>query len=310
MTAPNVPPYIAIVGPTASGKSSFALQLAEELGGEIINCDSIQFYQGFDIGSAKATQEERAHIPHHGIDLFSWKDTFDASQYQKFAREAIAEISARGAVPIVVGGSGLYFRALVGDRFDDLPSDPVLRGSLQHTHSEKERYEKLQKLDPVRAKEIHPHDEFRTLRALEVVMSSGQTFADCVQASRQAPFPPACTIYMKPEKEILEANIRTRVASMLQSNWIAEVQGLLQAGCPLSAIPMSSIGYRQVAEFLQGRLSKENLESEIFTATRRYAKKQRTWFRQVKWDLCVHTISSPSWKRHLLPFIQVRHPEW
>ena len=303
MTEPNRTPYIAIVGPTASGKSRLALALAEEIGGEIVNCDSIQFYKGFDIGSAKPPAQDRAKIPHHGIDLFTWKETFDASQYQKFARDTIAAIGERGAMPIVVGGSGLYFRALMGDRFDDLPSNPVLRGSLQHTHSAKERYEKLQKLDPVRAKEIHPHDEFRTLRALEVVVTSGKTFAACIQMSRQEPFLPVYTLYLQPNAANLEANIRARIASMIQAGWVEEVRVLLQQGCPIEAIPMSSIGYKQIVNFIHNNTSHANLETEIFTATRRYAKKQKTWFRQVKSDLCIHALSFTSWKQYLLPLL-------
>ena len=299
----NPPAYLAIVGPTASGKSRLALAIASEMHGEIVNCDSIQFYREFDIGSAKPTLEERAHIPHHGIDLFSWRETFDASQYQKFAREEIAEIAGRGKLPIVVGGSGLYFRALVGDRFDDLPSNPILRASLQQTHSAKELYEKLQKVDPTRAKEIHPNDEFRTLRALEVVLTGGKSFAACIQDSRQAPFPPACTLYLQPDKALLETQIQTRVEDMLRGNWIHEVRGLLQEGCPLSAIPMSSIGYKQMAAYIHGTLSEAELASEIFTATRRYAKKQRTWFRQVKSDLHLRTVSFSTWKQYLLPLI-------
>ena len=171
-------PYIVVCGPTASGKSKTALDLAAQFKGEIVSCDSVQFYRGFDIGSAKPSVDEQTAVKHHMIDILDWHEDFDACQYAKMARECLREIHARGQLPIVVGGSGLFLRALWGqDWHNDLPKDEELRTTL-NLKSSTELYTVLKQCDPQRAEKLHTNDKFRVVRALELFYLTGKTFAE------------------------------------------------------------------------------------------------------------------------------------
>jgi len=298
---------VALFGPTGSGKSRFALELAACVGGEIITCDSVQLYQGFDIGSAKPSHEDQSRIPHHLLDEITWADTFDANQYRQLARKKITEVYERGKVPLVVGGSGLYLRALIGDGFHDLPSDPALRQTLNEVSDSQVLYQQLVNLDPERAQALHPNDRFRVIRALEVVQLSGRSFAACTQSPEGSIWWPTLTLQMALPAEKLERQISLRMEAMLQGGWMEEVHGLLKAGCPATASPMESIGYKQVVAFLQGRLSQVDMREEIRIATRRYAKKQLTWAKLIKPHFLLHTVSYPSWRKYFPP-LWFSHP--
>lgn len=276
---------IAILGPTASGKSNLALALAQQIGGEIVSCDSVQTYKDFDIGSAKPSIAEQKLVPHHLIDLVKWDENFDAAQYRALALEAIHDVESRGKTPIVVGGTGLYFRALCGEKFHVLPHDKTLRSEL-NTWTTEDLYQKLTAIDPQRAKELHPNDRFRVIRAYEVASLSGRTMAE-LTASQEADeiFRPNFIILCSPARKVLEDMLRLRTAKMLNAGLISEVQTLLKDGCSVDAKPMQSIGYKQVCDFLLGKITETELAEAIVIASRQYARKQLMWFRKNSIDL-------------------------
>ena len=261
------------------------MKIAEESDGEIISCDSVQIYKGFDIGSAKPTKEEQKKIPHHLIDIISWNEDYDAGRYAIEAREAVSKVLAKNKTALVVGGSGLYLRSFLGEGWHaNLPKDETLRKELNQL-SEEELFSRLQKLDPIRAKEIHPNDKFRLVRAIELLTLLGKPVRD---VEKENPWPkdwptPHIKILDLP-REHLHAAILKRTTAMLASGLIDEVKSLHEQGCPYTAKPMQTIGYRQVSKFLQGQLKEENLENAILFATRQYAKRQITWFKNVDRD--------------------------
>ena len=280
---------LVVAGPTASGKSDLAMALARRLHGEIVCCDSVQLYRGFDIGSAKPTPTEQAEIPHHMVDIISWRDSYDACRYALDARQAIDTIAARGKLPVIVGGTGLYLRALWREAWDDLPSDPDLRVQLS-TCSNEELHCRLAELQPTRAAQIHRNDRYRLQRGLEIALLR----ASAVGGSGGAPDRPPSgrntsrgdyvVLLTRPERGALVERIALRAGRMLEQGLIAEVIGLTREGCPLTAKPMQSIGYKQVAAMLAGELAADALVAAIAAATRQYAKRQRTWFQKVPAD--------------------------
>lgn len=280
----QLPLYVAVVGATATGKSALALRVAAATNSEIVSCDSLQVYRDFNIGTAKPTAAERGTVPHHMIDIATHQDHFDAAVYARTARVAFAQIIAKQKTPLLVGGTGLYLRSFWGDNFDfDLPKNESLRTALGLKTGD-ELYTLLKTLDPKRAEQLHPNDKFRLVRAIEIKSTPR------LALTRR---PPAQThwrrkafvIYINPDKEQLRRRIRARVAQMLQRDLVGEVQGLIKNGCPETAKPMQSIGYRQVVEFLNDRIAANQLEEQIFVATCQYAKRQRTWFKKVGVDL-------------------------
>lgn len=275
------------MGPTASGKTHLSILLAKKLDGEIINCDSVQFYQGFDIGSAKATLEERREIPHHFIDCATWDEPWDAALFAQKARDCIHDISSRSKTPIIVGGSGLYFRTLWGEKFHDLPNDEKIRERLKKLPGV-ELFERLKEIDPKRATELHVNDTFRVVRALEIFEITGQTFSALTQMEQNTiTFPTSLKILLNIDKQKLLKRIELRSRQMLQAGLIDEVKGLLAAGVSEDSMPMKSIGYGQVLDFLHGKCSEKLLLEKIIIATRQYAKRQRTWFKSVKDVYCI-----------------------
>ena len=270
-------PYIAILGPTASGKSNLALQLADKLNGEIVCCDSVQLYKELNIGSNKPTREEQQQIRHHMLDLIDANTSFDAFQYAEKTKIIIQSIYSQNKIPVVVVGTGLYFRALEGDRFDALPNDQKLREQLNHKTTE-ELQQTLKLLSPKRYQEIHPHDRIRLIRAVEIVTLNKQS----TNKIKISAFPACFKIRLNPPKKELHKNIANRVNYMLQAGWIEEVKTLLKKGYNPHSKPLQSIGYRQIVDFLQGRLGKAELVEKITIATRQYAKRQNTWFKKTE----------------------------
>lgn len=276
---------LVIAGPTASGKTALALRCAEELGGEIVNCDSIQLYRGFDIGAAKPDVRERARAPHHLFDVFDWHEECDARRYASLSHQVVDEIRSRGRLPILVGGTGFYLRAFWQEGWHaELPKDEALRQSLQ-TLSNEELAARLRAQDPKRADEIHINDRFRLLRGVELVTLLGKPVSSLEQPKTSPYKEQSVTVILEPDRGWLHKRIEQRVAIMLQEGLIAEVEGLLAKGCAPNAKPMQSIGYHEVIEHRMGRLKADQLGNQILYATRQYAKRQDTWFGKVAADV-------------------------
>ncbi len=283
-------PFVVIVGATASGKSDLSLRIAREFSGEIINCDSIQVYKKFDIGSAKPSTKDQDKIRHYLINICDWGEGFDAGRYAELARQAIEEVVSRGKLPIVVGGTGLYLRALLEDRFhNQLPKDEAIREQLKEKPLN-ELYESLKQMDPKRCEELHPNDRVRIERALEINLISGCPVSEMIQTPREKTDSPF-TIYLNPPKELLLKKIESRCKHMIDEGLVEEVKSLLEVGVDPASKPMQSIGYRQVNDMLQGLISEKDLAESMVIATRQYAKKQRTWFRQFKFNMTLETTN-------------------
>jgi tRNA dimethylallyltransferase len=272
---------IAIVGPTASGKSHAALQLAQRLGGEIIVCDSMQVYRHFDIGTAKPTREERERVPHHLVDLVEPDVIFSAAQFAAAADIAIADIVARGRVPIIVGGTGLYLRALRFGLFAGPAKDTALRErlyALEHA-APGTLHARLAALDPQTAARLHKNDALRLVRALEVYESTGTTIGDHHAAHNPIERHALRVLLLDPPNDLLRDRIAARTRAMLAAGWLAETTALYaRYGADINGL--TAVGYRQIVDTLAGRAPRDALERAIVAATWQYAKRQRTWFRK------------------------------
>jgi tRNA dimethylallyltransferase len=276
-------PLLVILGPTATGKSWLGLELARRLGGEILSGDALQVYRGLDIGTAKPSIEERRLVRHHLIDILEPWEPFSAGEFARRARAAIREIRSRGALPIVVGGSGLYVRALLHG-ISDLPeAHPGLRRRLRAYHRQHgiEALRGFLRLnDPEAFERLAPGDSQRILRALEVAFSTGRPLTTWVERRPFSPDAvPALKLGLTLPRGILYDRIAARVLEMLASGWVDEVERLMVAGLDYGAPAFQAIGYRQLAQHLQGKLTLEQAVDEIVRATRRFAKRQLTWFR-------------------------------
>ena len=284
------PKLIVICGPTAVGKTRFAIDLACLLDGEIIGADSMQIYRYMDIGTAKPTAAERARVAHHLVDFCDPAESFDAAAYARIARETVDRLLEEEKVPLVVGGTGLYIKGLLGGMFPSPLTDPTIRERLR---GEAERsgapslHRRLSKLDPETAARLHPNDSFRVVRALEVFESTGEPISRQQDRHRfeDAPYQ-SLKLGLFLERDVLYRRIDRRCDAMLEGGLIEEVEGLLDRGYSPALKPMQSIGYRHVIDYLQGRTSLEETRRLFARDTRHYAKRQLTWFRadpQVRW---------------------------
>ena len=279
----NSSAIVVVAGPTASGKSDLALRLAQEFDGELICSDSMQVYRQFDIGTAKPTLSEQKLVPHHQLDLIEPDGNYSAGKYERDTAIIIQQIQQRGHLPILVGGTGLYYRALMYG-ISNIPKIPEkLRQdlfSLQEEHGTSYCWEQLQKHDPQTAKRLHPNDTSRIMRSLEVVLATGTSIADF---QLQQPFAearyPVLAIAYEWERSLLYERINQRTRKMLKSGWIEEVEMLLES-YPPELKPLQAIGYREIVEHLQNKLKQEALVKKIQLRTRQYAKRQMTWFRR------------------------------
>ncbi len=276
------PPLLVLAGPTASGKTATALTLARRLGAELIGADSVQVYRGFDIGSAKPTPDELGDVVHHLIDVCDPPDAIDAAAYARRADDAIAAVAARGRVPLVVGGTGLWLRALVRGLVALPPPDPGVRGSLEDEITQQGApalHARLARVDPKSAAAVHPNDALRIVRALEVHAQTGEALGELRAAhALGADRYPTLFAVLDPDPDALTPRIEARLAAMLAKGWIEEVRGLL-GRWPRDARAFGSVGYRQIVAHVAGDVTLAETERRIRKATRVYARRQRTWFR-------------------------------
>jgi tRNA dimethylallyltransferase len=284
------PPLVAIVGPTASGKSTLAVWLAQQLDGEVLACDSTQLYKGFDLGTAKPATAERRGVTHHLIDVLAPNENATAGMYRELAVAALHDLRLRKRLPIFTVGTGLYLRALL-DGLADLPqrSESLrekLRGS-GASHSAGHLHRILQRLDPVAAKKIALTDEQKIIRAIEICLLTRQPLSQVHQAGRRPleGWHPL-KIGLAPPRDQLYDRIRARTEVMLQDGWLEEVRALLDSGVAENAKAFDFIGYRELLAVLRQTMSLDEARAAIQQATRRYAKRQLTWFRKesnVQW---------------------------
>lgn len=288
-------PVLAVVGPTASGKTALAVELAKRLGGEIVSADSMQIYKGMDIASAKPTEAEKQGIPHHMMDFLPPETPYSVAEYVKAARACILEIHKRQKLPILVGGTGLYVDSLLtGTRFIETETDFDLRARLETEFDAlggEKMLEKLAAFDRDSAARLHPNNRKRIIRAFEVYTLTGKTMTEALAASREKPSPfTPCYIGIAYEnREILYDRINRRVDIMLENGLLAEARAFFQ-GTPDTAA--QAIGYKELKPYLDGVLSLDEAVENLKRATRNYAKRQITWFKrnpQIHWiyaDTC------------------------
>jgi tRNA dimethylallyltransferase len=271
---------VAIVGPTAAGKSALSIALAHALDGEVVNADSMQLYQGMDIGTAKLTLAEREGVPHHLLDI--WPVTREASvaEYQRLARAAVDDILARGRVPLLVGGSGLYVRAVL-EEFEFPGTDPAVRARLEAELAAvgpAPLYERLRAVDPVAAQRILPSNGRRIVRALEVIELTGAPFTATLP--QPSPFYESVQIGVDLDTALLDERIAIRVDRMWAAGLVDETRALVKRGLRAGRTASRALGYQQVLRFLDGEITEDEAHAETVRATRRFARRQRSWFRR------------------------------
>ena len=285
MTIPmTLPPLVAIVGPTASGKSALGIFLAKEFAGEVIACDSTQLYRGFDIGTAKPTLAERATVPHHLLDVLAPTEESTAGGYRERAIAVLDDLRMRSRLPIFTVGTGLYLRALL-EGLADLPlRSEELRERLRASaaeHCQGHLHELLARLDGEAAKQISPADEQKLIRAIEICLLAQKPLSEVHRAGRT---PLAgwrvLKIGLQPEREALYGRIHERTNAMLEAGWLDEVRQLTASGLPENTKPFQFIGYRELRSHLRGELTLSAARAAIQQGTRQYAKRQLTWFRR------------------------------
>lgn len=297
---PNKRPVIALVGATATGKTALSVALAHALGGEVINADSMQFYRGMDIGTAKATVAERQGVAHHLLDIYDLSVEASVANFQDLARETIADIRARDHVPILTGGSGLYVRAAL-DTLEFPPTDPQLRQELTEyveKHGTSTLVAELGHVDPIAVERLH--DERRIIRAVEVYRLTGRPFSSYMPTREYHPtISPVVQVGLRIDRTVLHQRIAQRVQQMIERGWLDEIEELRRRGLAQAPTASRAIGYRQMLEYLAGKLTETEAIESTVVATRRFARRQETWF---KADPRVHWIDAES--KHAVEQIQ------
>lgn len=284
---------MALLGPTASGKSHLALAAAKALEGEIVNCDSMQMYRQLEIGTAKPTPVQRKQVPHHLYDLVEPDEYFGAGRYMTEARSVCREIASRGKISFVVGGTGLYLRALLEGVFDGPGRSEGLRERLKRVGQRRGfdyLHGWLEKKDPEAARRIQPQDQVRIIRTLEIYLLTGKPISELQALREPLQNLSILKIGLKLTRDILYGRINRRVSEMFRSGLVEEVQQLLDKGYGPDCKGFQALGYRHATETVQGGLSKEEAIARVQMETRRYAKRQMTWFRREKE---VHWITLP-----------------
>ncbi len=275
---------IAVAGPTASGKTALAVEIAKAVDGEIVSCDSMQIYKGLSIGTAKPDEEEMQGIPHHMLDFVEPERRYSVADFVEDARACIDDILTRGKVPVIAGGTGLYMDSVLNNiSFADFDSDPNFRDEMQRLAEAEGNdavHNLLQKADPEAAEKIHPNNVRRVIRALEVCKVTGKTFTQVnLESVRDAVYD-ALIIGIDRNRERLYERINLRVDIMLKKGLLAEVKELWQRGIDEDTTAMQAIGYKELIEYLENRCSYDAAVEKIQMESRRYAKRQLTWFRR------------------------------
>lgn len=282
-------PLVAIVGPTGSGKSDLSLEIADTFGGEVVNCDSLQIYRYFDVGTAKLPAGERRGISHHLIDVANPDEVYTAGEYARQARLALAEITARGKLPVIAGGTGFYLRALLDGLFPGPGRDEGLRARLAEREGRRpgSLHRLLRRFDPAAAARIHPNDVPKTMRALEICLLTRQPATRAFAAGRAAlEGYSILKLGLGPDRDALYERLDARCAAMFAGGLVEEVRRILALGYPPTCKPFESHGYKQAMQMLSGELSAAQALFYAQRNTRQYAKRQMTWFRQeagVEW---------------------------
>jgi tRNA dimethylallyltransferase len=288
---PGRPPVVAVVGPTAAGKSELSLDLAEALGGEVVNTDSMQVYRGMDIGTAKLPVAERRGIPHHLLDLLEVTEPATVAEFQGWARDVIADCRARGVTPVLVGGSALYTRAVL-DRFEFPGTDPAVRHQLERELAAvgpEAMHRRLAAVDADAADRIIPTNGRRIVRALEVIAITGRPFSATLPELRYA-VDDAHQIGVDIPREVLDERIALRVERMWEAGFVDEVRRLADHGLREGRTANRALGYQQVLAFLDGDITEQEAKEQTIAGTRRFARRQDSWFRKdpritwVAWD--------------------------
>jgi tRNA dimethylallyltransferase len=271
---------IVICGATATGKSDLAVHLAQEIDAEIINADSMQLYKGMDIGTAKITVQERKNVPHHLLDLLEVTQDANVAWFQEKARAAITDIHGRGKNAIVVGGTGLYIKAIL-DELNFPDTDPVVRAELELEYATKgigPLFERLEKLDPAAAVAIDKANSRRVIRALEVIKITGKPFTANLPREESSRYPYAQQFGLVMDRDALSEKISNRVDRMWEQGLVAEAEKLIIAGITKGTTAQRALGYSQVIAQIEGRVTEEEAQEETKRATRQYARRQETWF--------------------------------
>ncbi len=278
-------PLIIIAGPTGVGKTGIAIELAERINGEIVGADSMQIYRGMDIGTAKPTREEQARVPHHLIDIRLPNEDFSVADYVEAAAAAISDIAARGNMPILVGGTGMYIEKLLYGLFEGPGRDEAFRrdiNAVADAHGNLALHERLRQVDPPTAERLHPNDRVRIIRALEVFHLTGapiSTFQQEAMTPERQQYQ-TCFLVIAAERDELYSRINARVEGMVAGGLVEEVQALYRQGFDRELAPMKSLGYKEIGEFLVGAYDLPSVIELIQRNTRHYAKRQLTWFRK------------------------------
>jgi tRNA dimethylallyltransferase len=283
-----MPRVLAVVGPTATGKSALAVAVAQRVGGEVINADSMQLYQGMDVGTAKLSPSERQGVAHHLLDVWHVTQTASVADYQQRGRACIDDLLARGVTPVLVGGSGLYLRAVL-DRIEFPGTDPALRADLEAdlaTLGAARLHDRLAGVDPAAARAIASENGRKIVRALEVIVLTGKPFTASLPAY-DAPVYDAVQIGLDLPTGTLDARINQRLELMLANGLVEEVRGLEAVGLRDGVTASRALGYAQILGWLDGRLTIAQAAAETSRTTRRFVRRQRSWFRR---DPRIHWI--------------------
>lgn len=286
MTTETKRKVLVLLGPTAVGKTRLSLELAAAYNAEIISGDSMQVYRGMDIGTAKITTAEMKGIPHHLIDIHDPEDAYSAAEFQEQGKRLIEEISARGKLPFIVGGTGLYIESLCyGFRFSEAVADEAFRSEMDafaEEHGAEALHARLTAVDPASAARLHHNDRRRIIRALEIHHQTKVTLS-AAQADQKKESPyELCLIGLTMDRKILYKRIEDRIDQMLEQGLIQEVQGLLDKGYTRSLVSMQGLGYKEIAAYLAGELTQDDAVILLKRDTRRFAKRQLSWFRHMK----------------------------
>ncbi|MBY9082020.1 tRNA (adenosine(37)-N6)-dimethylallyltransferase MiaA [Paenibacillus sp. HN-1] len=286
MTTEAKPRLLVLLGPTAVGKTRLSLSLASALNAEIISGDSMQVYRGMDIGTAKIRQEEMEGIPHHLIDVLDPREPYSVAEFQSEGRRLISEISGRGKLPFIVGGTGLYIESLCyGFRFSEAVADEAFRSEMDRYADEYGAlalHARLAEVDPESAARLHPNDRRRIIRALEIFRQTNTPLSQSPAAVKpESPYD-LCLIGLSMDRQLLYRRIEERIDEMLADGLVDEVKALLERGCGRSLVSMQGLGYKEIAAYLAGEMTYDESVTLLKRDTRRFAKRQLSWFRHMK----------------------------